>query len=227
MPVSPVVRCDNHPSTAATTRCLVCGVALCPECAVAVEGHDVCAAHAPSFQMAREGRPPAELPRPDIATRAIAYVTDGVILFGTGAFMLSIVMILLRPYVSFTGAIVAHFALFTAALAIYTTYFISQHGRTPGQELFHLRVVDLHGGEISIGRAFKRWVGYFVSTLTLFYGFLVAAKDRLGQGWPDKLAGTVVVGPSLDTSHKLRAGAILGVILLAEFIYALFTMSVR
>jgi uncharacterized RDD family membrane protein YckC len=195
---------------------------------VEVEGHQVCAAHATDLRLAHEQRPPPELQRPDITTRAIAYVTDGVLLFGTGAFMLSIVMALLRPAISFDATVLIHVALFTAALAIYTTYFISQHGRTPGQEMFHLRVLDVEGGaHISVWRAFLRWVGYLVSTLTLFIGFLVAARDRWGQGWPDRLAGTVVVGPSLNGAQKLRAIVTLGIILLLEAVYALFTVSVR
>jgi uncharacterized RDD family membrane protein YckC len=228
MSIQPVVTCDQHPASAAVARCLVCGVPLCAECAVEVEGHHVCAAHATDFRLLREQRPPPELPRPDITTRAIAYVTDGVVLFGIGAFMLSIIMALLRPAISFDATILIHVALFTAALAIYTTYFISQQGRTPGQALYHLRVVDAEGGAtISVGRAFLRWFGYLISTLTFFYGFLIAAKDRWGQGWPDKLAGTIVVGPSLGGAQKLRAIVTLGILLFLEALYALFTISVR
>src|SRR5213593_1975619 len=132
MPVSPVVTCENHPGAAAVARCLVCGIPVCQACAAVVEGHSVCAAHAADFRLLHEQKPPPELPRPDITTRAFAYVSDGAVLFGIGAFMLSIIMALLRPNISFNATILVHVALFTAALAIYTTYFISQYGRTPG-----------------------------------------------------------------------------------------------
>jgi uncharacterized RDD family membrane protein YckC len=227
MQIPTAIACDNHPSVAAIARCLVCGAPLCEECAVVVESHHVCAAHAIDLELVREGRSAIELPRPDFITRAMAYVADGAILFGVGTLMLSIVMALLRPTISFDATVLAHLVLFTAALAIYTTYFISQHGRTPGQALFHLRVVDVEGKTISISRAFLRWVGYFICTVTLFIGFLAATRDKLGQGWHDKLAGTVVVGPSLSGAEKLRAGVTLFIVLIVEAMYAVFTASVR
>jgi uncharacterized RDD family membrane protein YckC len=218
--------CDNHPSIPAGTRCLVCGARLCDECAVTVGPYSVCERHAHDLESMPEGSP-ADWPRPDFVTRAIAYVTDGVIVFGVGSLMFSIVMLLLRPVLSFNLAVFTHLMLFTTAFALYTTYFVSVYGSTPGQSFYHLRVVDETGGPPTVGRAFLRWVGYLIGTLALFIGFLAALADPEGRAWHDRLAGTRVVGPSLDTTRKVRTIAVLLLILLAEMVYALFTATVR
>lgn len=216
------VYCDNHPSAAATARCLVCGTALCEECVAVRDSSQFCSLHA-----SEDASKSTALSRPDFVTRAIAYVTDGAILFGVGAIMLSIVMSLLRPAMSFDMTLLLHLLLFTAALALYTTYFTYRDGQTPGKALFRLRVRDVEGKPISAGRAFLRWVGYFLSTITLFAGFLVAIKDPNKQAWHDKLARTIVVGPSLGAGEKLQAIGLLTVALAVEALYALFTASVR
>lgn len=67
-------------------------------------------------------------------------------------------------------------------------------GTTPGKLLLELRVVDARTGERpGLVRAFIRYVGYFVSFLTLGLGFVWIAFDRRRQGLHDKLAGTRVI----------------------------------
>ena len=43
------------------------------------------------------------------------------------------------------------------------------------------------------GKLLIRYLGYYVSTLALFLGFLWIAFDPRKQGWHDKMANTVVV----------------------------------
>ena len=67
-------------------------------------------------------------------------------------------------------------------------------GATPGKMVVHARVVDARtGGRPSLGRLVGRYLGYFLSALPLFLGFLWVAFDPQKQGWHDKLAGTVVM----------------------------------
>jgi uncharacterized RDD family membrane protein YckC len=226
MSVAQLITCD-HRSVEAVARCLVCGKALCETCAVAVNSHQVCAADAVEMRLQRGREPPLELPHPDITTRAIAWAIDGAILFGAGAFMLLVVMVLTRHACSFTTALLAGAALFTALSAVYATYFVCRRGQTPGQSLFHLRVVDLDGRMVNARQAFLRWVGSCLSVAALGYGFLTAASDVLGQGWHDKLAGTVVVGLSLTRAEKIRAAAMLLAVLVLEAAYAVFALCVR
>ena len=56
------------------------------------------------------------------------------------------------------------------------------------------RVVDAKTlGPISTRQAIVRYIGYFVSTFSLFLGFIWVGIDRRKQGWHDKMAGTVVI----------------------------------
>jgi uncharacterized RDD family membrane protein YckC len=65
-------------------------------------------------------------------------------------------------------------------------------GRTPGQALFGLRVVQVDGRPVRLGRACVRSLGYLLSSILLL-GFLWVLVDSRRQGWHDKLAGTSVV----------------------------------
>ena len=70
-------------------------------------------------------------------------------------------------------------------------------GKTPGMMLFGLRVArETDGSKPSLGRSFLRYVGYWLSWIALFIGFIWVAFDSRKQGWHDKIAGTVVVRQS-------------------------------
>jgi uncharacterized RDD family membrane protein YckC len=75
----------------------------------------------------------------------------------------------------------------------YFTYFHGTTGQTPGKRLMGLRVVGDTGEPITFGTAFLRWVGYIISFVPMFMGFIWAGVDRRKQGWHDKIAGTVVI----------------------------------
>jgi uncharacterized RDD family membrane protein YckC len=65
---------------------------------------------------------------------------------------------------------------------------------TPGKMMLGLTIVDAKtGGKPSTGQFIGRYLGYYVSMLPLFLGFIWVAFDKRKQGWHDKLAGTVVI----------------------------------
>jgi uncharacterized RDD family membrane protein YckC len=65
---------------------------------------------------------------------------------------------------------------------------------TPGKMLIRARIVDaVTGGKPSTGQLIGRYLGYYVSMLPMFLGFVWIAFDQRKQGWHDKLARTVVV----------------------------------
>ena len=75
----------------------------------------------------------------------------------------------------------------------YFVYFWGQ-GQTIGMRVFHLRVADATTGQpIGYGRAALRYLGYIVSGLVCYIGFIWAAFDARKQGWHDKIASTVVL----------------------------------
>jgi uncharacterized RDD family membrane protein YckC len=62
--------------------------------------------------------------------------------------------------------------------------------------LMRVQVIQISGEPLTFGLAFLRWVGYIVSGVFLYVGFLWVAWDGRKQGWHDKIAGTLVVHPA-------------------------------
>ena len=66
-------------------------------------------------------------------------------------------------------------------------------GATPGKYVLGLKVLRTSGQRISWWRAIIRLVGYWISALPLFLGYLWILVGARRQGWHDKLADTIVV----------------------------------
>ena len=78
--------------------------------------------------------------------------------------------------------------------AIAVVVFWINRQATPGKIAIDARIVDAETGAApSTKNLLVRYLGYYVSTLPLFLGFLWIAFDRRKQGWHDKMANTVVV----------------------------------
>lgn len=83
---------------------------------------------------------------------------------------------------------------FQLASIAYFVGFWTWRGQTPGMMLFGLRVArDSDGAKPGLARSLLRYVGYGLSWVALFIGFIWVAFDSRKQGWHDKIAGTVVV----------------------------------
>ena len=77
--------------------------------------------------------------------------------------------------------------------ASYFTYFHGTIGQTLGKKFLGLKVIQSTGEPMTLGIAFLRWVGYLISGLIFYLGFIWIAFDRKKQGWHDKIAGTCVI----------------------------------
>jgi uncharacterized RDD family membrane protein YckC len=75
----------------------------------------------------------------------------------------------------------------------YNVLFWALAGQTPGQRLLGLRVLTTGGQKPSLWHALWRLLGYFVSALPLYLGFLWILIDDTRRGWHDRLAGTCVI----------------------------------
>jgi uncharacterized RDD family membrane protein YckC len=75
----------------------------------------------------------------------------------------------------------------------YYIFFWTLVGQTPGKLLLGLRVVSRSGRPITFWQALRRFVGYFISAIAIYIGYLWILIDNRRQGWHDKLAGTYVV----------------------------------
>jgi uncharacterized RDD family membrane protein YckC len=75
----------------------------------------------------------------------------------------------------------------------YLLFFWLLAGQTPGKAFLGLRVVSTRGRPLRFRQALRRLVGYWLSALPLFAGFLWVLIDDERRGWHDKFAGTKVV----------------------------------
>ena len=75
----------------------------------------------------------------------------------------------------------------------YLIYFWTSSGQTPGKMIMGVKVVAVDGGPVTVGKAILRIIGYFVSGIVIYLGFLWIIWDKEKQGWHDKIAGTYVV----------------------------------
>ncbi|TFG37608.1 MAG: RDD family protein [Syntrophobacterales bacterium] len=89
--------------------------------------------------------------------------------------------------------VLPYYGISTLLNMTYFTYFHGTIGQTPGKKLLGLKVIEIDGKDMTFGVAFLRWVGYIISKLALFLGFIWIAFDGRKQGWHDKIAGTYVI----------------------------------
>ncbi len=75
----------------------------------------------------------------------------------------------------------------------YHVFFWYTVGQTPGKAIMGIRIVPLHGGRVSLWRAFLRYFAYTLSAIALGLGFLWILIDDRRMGWHDKIARTCVV----------------------------------
>lgn len=117
--------------------------------------------------------------------RFLAMLIDAVILVIPSA----IIQFILPDILSFIVGV---------ALGIgYVVYFWTTTGSTPGKMVMKLKVVNAQTGELlDPGTAVLRYVGYFVSALPLYLGFIWVAFDENKEGFHDKIAKTRVIKTS-------------------------------
>ena len=88
----------------------------------------------------------------------------------------------------------AGFSGLLALPALAVIYFWRRYGATPGKGAVYARIVDARTrGTLSTGQCVARALGYLLSSIPLFLGFVWIAIDRRKQGWHDKIAGTLVI----------------------------------
>jgi uncharacterized RDD family membrane protein YckC len=124
----------------------------------------------------------------DIAIISVSLVAIGWLLSTTQQLLRIDTAILSRPLRVILVAVGAF--LYVAG---YYTLFWTLNGQTPGKVLLGVRVVTLEGGQLSFKRSLVRFVGYILSALPLYAGFVWILIDNRRQGWHDKLASTFVI----------------------------------
>jgi uncharacterized RDD family membrane protein YckC len=131
-------------------------------------------------------------------TRLIAWIIDQLVIVGfsfiTGwiaSFVLDILAFDNQVY-EITVAII----LIIVNFAFLLFYFIGLwmiSGQTLGKSIMGLRIVRADGARLKLRNAILRFIGYPISSLLLFLGYLMVLVDRRRQALHDKIGGTIVV----------------------------------
>jgi len=117
--------------------------------------------------------------------RLVAYIIDAIILGAVSGILIAIM-----------GDPQTASWLISPIGIIYIIGFWTWRGQTPGKMAMGVKIIKTDGSPIGIGRAILRYVGYLVSTIIIFIGYLMIAWDSKKQGLHDKIAGTYVVKTS-------------------------------
>lgn len=114
-------------------------------------------------------------------------------LYGPGVFFLSE-----SPGLAYN---VINYALPIIAVIIFWQY----RAATPGKIMMGIYIVDEKTlSQPSFGKLVLRYLGYYVSILTLLLGFIWVAFDKRKQGFHDKIAGTLVVRKITSVDYRNR-----------------------
>ena len=151
------------------------------------------------------GEPPAALPSEPLeevvtvigfGRRFVAYLIDAVILGAVAAclgFGLSSVTASGARGDVISGANLAVQCLSILIALVYFVVFWATSGQTPGKMALGIKVIGTDGSPVTWGKAVLRYIGYIISGLVFYLGFIWIAFDAKRQGWHDKIASTYVV----------------------------------
>lgn len=161
--------------------------------------------------------PPEEIgPAPGVefggyGSRLIAYIVDGIIVAIVTTVIILVGVVILTATSDFTldqtgtvqsgtlsfGGVTALFTAFLLALifsVLYFPWFWARGGQTPGMRLTNIRVVaDRDGTPISWGPAILRLIGWWISAVVFYIGFIWIFIDGRRRSWADLIAGTLVI----------------------------------
>lgn len=91
-------------------------------------------------------------------------------------------------------------------LAVYLIGFWGATGQTPGKAVVGIKIVRLDGTNIGLGNAVLRFIGYIVSSIIFFIGFLMIGWHEKKRGLHDLIAATaVIIVPSIISGMHSRA----------------------
>lgn len=129
-------------------------------------------------------------------TRLVAFVIDIAIVIAVVA-IISATSGLVNQFLNLRPAGLWVLRAITATTSVIFTvsYYIilwTLVGMTPGKRIMGLIIVGEDGGRVTIGKAIRRYVGYYLSSILLL-GYLWVLIDPRRQALHDKLAGTLVI----------------------------------
>lgn len=191
------------PGVAGGVVCVECGRSLPPSEVVQIEGRFVCGPCKPLLvQKLKEGIAlPGMLHYAGFWIRFGAKVIDWIILY-----VLNLLFAIPLTMISSLGAEpgqppgAAQFIGMGLVILVqivvgiaYNVFFVGKYAATPGKMACGIRIVRPEGSRLTYGRATGRYFAEWVSGMTLFIGYIMAAFDEEKQALHDRIADTRVV----------------------------------
>jgi uncharacterized RDD family membrane protein YckC len=143
-----------------------------------------------------EAPEPVSGPAPGIdfaspGSRLVAYIVDNLLILAV-CFVITIVGFVIGAFLPLIW-VVATIAIIGVALGYFPWYW-SHGGQTPGMKMLRIKVVrDADGGPVTVGAAILRLIGFWVSQVVFYIGFIWIFIDKRKRGWQDLIGGTIVV----------------------------------
>ena len=164
----------------------------------------------------------AELKYASVLERFVALAIDYGVVFLPLQFILWIIGKTLGSHLSLSH-LIAMIVAMNGVFVLYETIFTSNGRMTLGKNLVGIAVVNKDKtAPISIVRAFLRAIGYYVSALLFFGGFVFALVDDRKRALHDFLGGSVVVQIRERAWWEVWAVRGLGAVLLALFVFGFY-----
>lgn len=89
-----------------------------------------------------------------------------------------------------------------AFIAIITiTLWVVWSGQSIGKKLLNIKIVDDNYNEIGIGKAVIRYIGYIVSTITMFLGYAIVPFRKDKKALHDLMASTYVIHTDKENTN--------------------------
>jgi uncharacterized RDD family membrane protein YckC len=106
----------------------------------------------------------------------------------------------------------AGFAGFIVGATYVIGFWVKNNGQTPGKVFLKVQVVPEEGGPLNLTKAIIRYLGYILSSIVFYLGFIWAAFDGKKQTWHDKIAHTYVVSKGKPNGFVYGLGLFLGIV---------------
>ena len=179
--------------------CVECGQTYAVNDMIPFKDHWVCAACKPAFvQKMKEGLSVGgQMSFAGFWIRFAALLIDGLILGGMNL-ILHIPMAMMAPTAednpaAFLAYLPIMMLLQMAIPAAFDIFFVGKYGATPGKMACRLKIVESEGGTVTYGRAIGRHFAKYISMITLYIGFLMAAFDDEKRTLHDRICDTRVI----------------------------------
>lgn len=193
----------DAPPAAAAARveqaCVECGQTFAVDDMIPFKDNYVCAGCKPTFvQKMKEGVTVAgQMTYAGFWIRTAAIFIDGLIL-GALNLLVNVPFGLMAPMTEENPmALMAYMpVMMLLQLAIpagYDIFFVGRYGATPGKMACRIKIVAPEGERVTYPRAIGRHFAKYVSMITLYIGFLMAAFDDQKRTLHDRICDTRVV----------------------------------